>query len=821
MKTIILTIFSIFFLALSLPLHGEPKDFKVEKLITDYNGVVSNGSTVLCYGNYGIITISDDFGKTLRQINIGVDNHIKKIFAIGENYYGITSNSLIKSSDDGENWELYRLGPRREISSAALSGSDIYATSNDGVLKIDIENPWNLAKVMELNPDSLHLSIAVDDHYLYVTDGRGILRRQSLTSGAEDEIDIESMNLIENFLLVSNFKSRNGVLYAVAQSSVHHPLYGTAYYDSKHALIYSEDNGSNWSIYSDELQGLTCYEIIDEEIYTLGPLYEDGKLGVDYRKIPSPDKPAVKINSGDEIIRDIYYDRYRDNNDFSEILKIDENILIAVGKDKMISVSETGGANWRIASYFKTFYADNIAVNFEMQYLNKDTMIVPYFGYANDYVRFNGFLRTFDGGATWLPQLLDKNLEKPVNLSQYYFSETGSAISLFSNAVVQYYSGDFGETYETFEDSLEVASFQLSNNQPVEVDERILFPFRHSEGNNRFTKIYISDFKSIVDSVVIDSVTFKNIIKTPPGELFAFGLKQSNFVPPDNEYKWGHFEIAEYNVYESKDNGNSWSVFAEKLPLEKIPVIYGGTKHLADLTSEAYYYKGSLVIPYRTEDEETGKRHGFLCRYDLSEGKVETFSLDVNYGYETNSFFEFEGGLCYVTETGEICVSNSEEISDGFQLFKTEVSDNEYEVVYSARAGGYEGCLQLGSYHASGSFGGKVYKVNVGKFPANSEDRVTAISENPRDLSRQSNGDAYPNPASDYVRIPTGELTLNVSDVMIFDSFGVEIPLVSPGDVDIEESELIWNCSTVVPGIYFVCFESRLGRRFTPVTVVR
>jgi hypothetical protein len=75
--------------------------FTPERMITDFNGVVYNGTNVLCYGNYGIITFSKDRGEHWDQLNIGDKYNIKKIRTLEKTFYGVTEYSIIKSTNNG------------------------------------------------------------------------------------------------------------------------------------------------------------------------------------------------------------------------------------------------------------------------------------------------------------------------------------------------------------------------------------------------------------------------------------------------------------------------------------------------------------------------------------------------------------------------------------------------------------------------------------------------------------------------------------------------------------------------------------------------
>jgi len=65
MKTLILSL-AIAIISIT-NLNSQDFLFKIEILITDFNGVVANDAVILCYGDWGIITYSEDREETWKQ----------------------------------------------------------------------------------------------------------------------------------------------------------------------------------------------------------------------------------------------------------------------------------------------------------------------------------------------------------------------------------------------------------------------------------------------------------------------------------------------------------------------------------------------------------------------------------------------------------------------------------------------------------------------------------------------------------------------------------------------------------------------------------
>ena len=104
-------------------------NYEIERMITDFNGVVSIGNNVLCYGNYGIITYSNNKGINWKQLNIGDKYEIKKILNYNNNLYGSTNLGLIKSKDSGLNWEKKDIANLNSMNRFTISSDKIYLQS--------------------------------------------------------------------------------------------------------------------------------------------------------------------------------------------------------------------------------------------------------------------------------------------------------------------------------------------------------------------------------------------------------------------------------------------------------------------------------------------------------------------------------------------------------------------------------------------------------------------------------------------------------------------------------------------------------------------
>lgn len=114
-------------------------NFRLERLSTDYNGVVYDGKNVLAYGNYGVITYSTDKGKTWKQISLGEHIEILKILYIKDNLYALTPYSILKSADNPFNWRQRKFFDEPNLRDIAFDEKYIYLASTNAIYRTELD----------------------------------------------------------------------------------------------------------------------------------------------------------------------------------------------------------------------------------------------------------------------------------------------------------------------------------------------------------------------------------------------------------------------------------------------------------------------------------------------------------------------------------------------------------------------------------------------------------------------------------------------------------------------------------------------------------
>ena len=128
MRYILLCIFIVLDSNYSL---GNEFPFEYQRVMVNFSGVALNQSSIIAYGDGGILLRSSDRGNNREQLKIVHDSLIiNKVVNDGDYYIGILNNGyLINSKDDGKNWMLYKISDNRLFFDMAIYNKNIYLIS--------------------------------------------------------------------------------------------------------------------------------------------------------------------------------------------------------------------------------------------------------------------------------------------------------------------------------------------------------------------------------------------------------------------------------------------------------------------------------------------------------------------------------------------------------------------------------------------------------------------------------------------------------------------------------------------------------------------
>ncbi|MFN3270732.1 MAG: WD40/YVTN/BNR-like repeat-containing protein, partial [Candidatus Kapaibacteriota bacterium] len=118
----------------------EAKNFDLTPLRNGFFGSVIIDSTIIVYGDYGVIYRSTDLGGTWKMHLIGEDANIRRIENFNDTLWGILEKGkIIRSTNKGETWEFFDINiPQKEGFYWLLIDSNyLYVRCDSSILKLD------------------------------------------------------------------------------------------------------------------------------------------------------------------------------------------------------------------------------------------------------------------------------------------------------------------------------------------------------------------------------------------------------------------------------------------------------------------------------------------------------------------------------------------------------------------------------------------------------------------------------------------------------------------------------------------------------------
>lgn len=440
--------------------------FRLARLGTDFNGVIEANGRILAYGNYGVITFSDDLGETWKQINLGDFNHILKIVKDEQNnLYALAPKTIFLSKDNGNSWTQKTIFTDEDMLDFAIKDSTIYFITQNSIGSIDNEFKTEPQTFITFDEFSILSKCEVLDRYLFVVESNYYIYRIDINSKEIDTIDVHSkLNFSSYFRDIGNIKRRGNELYVLIKSSLS-TVFWLEYKQKRHLIAKSTDFGDNWEVVTTDLPITLDFLINEDTISTLAPIFLQSYFGLSFVKI--------KGNEFVEFIQDttagIYLSYYEiagltpsflNNYSITGITQVQEsrNVIVAVGNNKTIFVSKNNGVNWEMKSFFRPIVEGNFPFyGYGLRQYGKDTIIVA--------TNFSpNLFRSTDGGATFLPilnrtlNLIMNNLKavlvpiflsdgtialvglKPFTIEKTIYYQSDTIISIFSSNVFNSFS---------------------------------------------------------------------------------------------------------------------------------------------------------------------------------------------------------------------------------------------------------------------------------------------------------------------------------------------------------------------------------------------
>ncbi|MGE5479165.1 MAG: WD40/YVTN/BNR-like repeat-containing protein [Chloroflexota bacterium] len=364
-----LLIISLFFAFLFGAFAQNPfyDNFELTRLSFCFNGAAYNGSSILAYGEAGIILRSEDGGANWEKITFNDSLSILAIYNINSNYVGISSsNHAIISSDNGKTWTTKKIDHNGKVYQGALSNDKIFLLTNNELVEVDKElEVINKISIQNKSPEK---ELTIVGNYAIHNSEKGELTLINTETKESEKISLKELGLCENCAYISQLKSdgQNTVYFMMENS-----IYGYNLTTKTAQLLNNLPKKDGIAL-----------TVNNKEPYAIYTIQQIGNLDSLYFVKYDPATKEFKNQKEDG------NDHYIYKLNFRNIEFLTKDTLIAVGFNNLIYMSYNGGKNWSL----KTFLGSILRINvFSKQEIRA-------FG------AYGQFFHTNNGGVTWLPQ---------------------------------------------------------------------------------------------------------------------------------------------------------------------------------------------------------------------------------------------------------------------------------------------------------------------------------------------------------------------------------------------------------------------------------
>ena len=745
-------------------LFSENLPFNYERLMVNFKGVAFNQTSILCYGDGGIILRSSDRGNKWEQIKAAPDVYtIRKMLFIGSNYFGILdSNYIIFSKNDGLNWTLHSIENEHSYSDFDADSSNIYFLGHNKInvkdfdlntfKEIDIDTSWNAKSISILNNRAI---LASDSSRLVFVDLSG--------SNSSKVVDLYPLMLNKKLELPSQIKLYNNNIYVRISNEI----------------FKSFDLGNTWTRV---LENSGIIEPNDNHIFSIKSTIDKIK-NISYLEFYQSDSSRFKrINYNSNT-------RYITSQNYYDFKFLSRDTLIAVGDDKLINMSYDGGKTWTLKCNLRS-------VNFCFSRWVDDSL--GYF-FTDKYQ----ISKTTNGGVTWLPQNYNYKSKGVYEFSvpdAWYLDKEGTVIQ-FRRTMLRgsenfLLSNDFGENYFTLIDS-SVDGYIADLYRPTIIKKDTSYLLFYCIEGSKLTSTMIAELSnnlSVMNKNYLDSISLIYVKKTEnKDELMAIGIEKR--YPNDSK---GFDSISFYIMY-SYDYGKSWNKdFKFQINEQSIPEV-------SSIDNYIFFYGYS---------EDSNNPDHYITSLDILDFKEKKFYRHAfRNSIFLSTFFKLDKSI-YGTNSSKDLIVNSDIAKNpyGWQL---DLNSKFQSITSNFSNGKIAYCVA--GYDYSKSY---LYKFT----PLITED-VEEVKINSSVYFYPMK--PYPLPSSNFISchiFTSMDFNSENTDIAIYDISGKKVAVkaeINMSRFSSWEWDLKWDCSRELNGIYLIVLKEVNSVFSIPVVVQR
>jgi photosystem II stability/assembly factor-like uncharacterized protein len=788
-------------------------------MITDFKGVATNGKTIVAYGDYGIITTSYDYGKTWSQTTIGDKHSIKRIFNVGNDFIGVTDYSLFKSTDNAKTWQQ---SPEpfdtAQIIDASLSGSMLYILTQIGVWTVDMNLQISAKPILELDSTSTYTEIQADGTNFYVITDNVNITYFSVSSQDKRLTQVTAQlkpNVFERYL--SDMKIQDSKIYLM--------LNDFNGFDYTQYLVQSTDTGKTWRHITPPLSDGNTYLIRESEISFLRAnshqSFSTSYFTVDSSHYDTDKSYFTVINSKDTIERMI---NTSGSEKYTQVAAINRDTIIAVGVNKLISLSYDGGKSWHLRSFFSADQLNQLGSGLEnSSFIDENRSYI---------INVNSFFTTNDGGITWLPQKLNPNFPQ-INTkfpSRFFFNDAGKGYvwlqtsnSADSNVVT---TNDYGNTYSKYYIDSLYPRFRYISPKGLHAGGIVLFAGNPLIVNGNIEKkapysqvLRYDEHLRFLDSVRIEANTIESMIAIPNGNIYALLLKTSGENKADSLGNSDTYSYS-YFIMKSEDKGKTWDSVAISIPIrqELYYSSYYDTYLYDDVLSGRYAaLQGDYILYPLTS--------GLIYRFNYKTVNFDSVQVPGKLNLNKNTIFTLDSTLYVISLTNDIVYYTYNKkfhlspvkwdslalssIFTGWDSYDPSTSLTNKDVILSVDIfNDSTGIMLIGKTWQS-NIGEQLFTINVVKLATGSTS--TGISEPAITGGRIYlwNSPPYPLPGKNMIASRIywdNDYDIANGTVAVYDISGMLLP---EQKIIIDKQQdykglLQWDCSSVPNGVYII-----------------
>lgn len=796
--------FLLFIFAISYAIASFP-EFNIQRMNTNYSGVISNNDKILCYGNYGIITYSSNFGDTWYRINIGDEYNIKKIINFKNQFFGITDNHLIYSNN-GIEWQKKLFSDSDTLKTIFANKNDLYFYSNKNLYQINQNLEYSHFYMLDTTQFK---DIEATDESIFLINNNELFELNINNKDFQKiNIDYDKISEMANRSnWIDNIKVKNNTLYILF---VYRNKYTNGLtYQMQNIFKYKEE----FELISEKLFLYdNNYILKDDNLY----LFKTERFNYDNfscyllttAKAIGKDKlEVISDTSRNEIENSIWNPSWpKLDIAIKGAEQVNDSVFVLSGDNNFIAVSKNNGVNWNIHSYIKLtsnrkspFYFDNNNILFSPNTLK--------------------FTKTTNSGVTWLPPKYSESLAQFNATNQP--STTIQAVSFINKekgAILDmeniFKTFDSGRTYSYVDYPFDIDDYYLSDYDGTVINNTSIFGLykRFDPVETRILEINENLEEKIISTV--DSTLITGLFRGKGENLLAFGIYKKGYIENDSSYV---FKDIDYVLLKSEDKGKTWFEYNKDIPLE-LDIMEG--KYFIDYYNEHYQYKNFILIP----DQRDSSKH--IVVYDIENNIFDEIYVpsDINRVNIISNLFNYKNKLCYISNSYKLYWTDDFNLNkikwdslditkyfNNWNSFDYYNPEPELDIIQSAWANNDQIFLVTGKSYIVYFYGSMLLyldKLNFVKLLHNNNHTdVSDIVETYSDYIWLS--DPYPNPSNNIIKSKVyWNYSINTDNLnySIYDLNGNELKNIQVDFNVLDETSgvLKWYCTNYKKGIYFI-----------------